>query len=235
MKTSTRAVLFDLDGTLLDLDIDVLVEPYVKGLAQSVAHLVSPERFLPSLIQATALMRDNNGGASNAEVFAQSFYPAVGRSRQELEPFFEQFYADEFPKLRPYARRKAHAREAVQTAFAQGFDVVIATNPLFPSVAIRQRLAWAGVADFPYCLVTTYENSYAAKPNLAYYRHILGTIDQRAEHCVMVGDEDIDMVAAHLGCRTFLVPSARTNLASTTPAPTGRGTLADLIPMLRDM
>lgn len=235
MKTPIGAVLFDLDGTLLDLDIDVLVEPYVNGLAQSVAHLVPPERFLPSLIQATALMRDNNGGASNAEVFAQSFYPSVGRSREELEPFFERFYAVEFPKLRSYARRKAHAREAVQTAFAQGFDVVIATNPLFPSLAIRQRMDWAGVADFPYRLVTTYENSYAAKPNLMYYRHILATIDQRAEHCIVVGDEDIDMVAAHLGCRTFLVPSARTDLASTTPAPTGRGTLADLIPVLRDI
>jgi len=235
MKTPIRAVLFDLDGTLLDLDIDVLVEPYVRGLAQSVVHLVPPERFLPSLIQATALMRDNNGRASNAEVFAQSFYPAVGCSRQELEPLFERFYVEEFPKLRSYARRKTHAREAVQTAFAQGFDVVIATNPLFPSMAIRQRLDWAGVGDFPYRLVTTYENSYAAKPNLAYFRHILSTIDQPAEHCIMVGDEDIDMVAAHLGCRTFLIPSARTCLASTTPTPTNRGTLADLIPMLRDM
>ena len=235
MKTPIRAVLFDLDGTLLDLDIDVLVEPYVKGLAQSVAHLVPPERFVPSLIQATALMRANNSDASNADVFAQSFYPAVGRSRQELEPFFERFYVDEFPKLRPHARRKPEARDAVQAAFDEGLDVVIATNPLFPSVAIRQRLDWAGVADFPYRLVTTYENSYAAKPNLSYYRHILAAIDQPAERCLMVGDEDIDMVAAHLGCRTFLIPGPRTDLASTTPTPMGCGTLADLLPLLREL
>jgi len=229
-----RAVLFDLDGTLLDLDIDVLLEPYIKELAKSVAHLVPPDRFVPCLMQATEVMRANDGRASNAEVFARSFYPAVGHTREELEPVFEQFYATEFPKLRSYARRKPQARDAVQTAFAHGFDVVIATNPLFPSVAIQQRLDWAGVAAFPYRLVTTYENSRAAKPNLLYYEQILETINQPPEACMMVGDEDIDMVAAHLGCRTFLVPGVRTELAPTTPAPTCNGTLTDLIALLRD-
>lgn len=233
--TPIRAILFDLDGTLLDLDIDELLEPYIKVLAQSVAHLVPPDRFVPCLMQATQAMLANDGRALNAEVFARSFYPAVGRSRQELEPIFEQFYATEFPKLRACARRKPQARDVVQTAFTQGLDVVIATNPVFPSVAVQQRLEWAGVADFAYRLVTTYENSRATKPNLLYFELILETIDQPAEACLMVGDEDIDMVAAHLGCRTFLVPGVRSELAPTTPAPTGCGTLADLIALLRDI
>jgi FMN phosphatase YigB (HAD superfamily) len=67
-----------------------------------------------------------------------------------------------------------------------------------------------------------------------YYEQILDTIGFPAEACLMVGDEDIDMVAAYLGCATFLVPSARTELTPTTPEPTYRGTLADLITLLRD-
>jgi hypothetical protein len=50
----------------------------------------------------------------------------------------------------------------------------------------------------------------------------------------MVGDEDMDMVAANLGCRTFLVPGPRTELDPTTPQPTYRGTLADLVALLKD-
>jgi hypothetical protein len=50
----------------------------------------------------------------------------------------------------------------------------------------------------------------------------------------MVGDEDLDMVAAHLGCSTFLVPSARTELDSATPEPTYRGPLADVVALLQD-
>ena len=42
------------------------------------------------------------------------------------------------------------------------------------------------------------------------------------------------MVAAHLGCLTFLVPGPRTKLSPTTPAPTYRGTLADLLILLRN-
>ena len=144
------------------------------------------------------------------------------------------FYANDFPALRQYTRRKPQARQVVQQAFDLGFDVVIATNPLFPATAIEQRLEWAGVADFPYRLVTTYENSRACKPNLLYFEHILETIGHRADACLVVGDEDMDMVAAHLGCVTFhILPPKhrgkdRGRLDSTTPEPTYRGTLADL-------
>ena len=85
-----------------------------------------------------------------------------------------------------------------------------------------------GVADFPYRLVTTFENSRAAKPNLLYFEQILETIGHLAEESLVVGDEDTDMVAAHLGCPTFLVPGPRTKLSPTTPKPTYRGTLMDL-------
>jgi len=36
------------------------------------------------------------------------------------------------------------------------------------------------------------------------------------------------MVAARLGCTTFLIPGPETELDSTIPTPTYRGTLADL-------
>jgi len=41
------------------------------------------------------------------------------------------------------------ARSVVQAVFDAGYDVVIATNPLFPDTAIRQRMEWADVAEFP--------------------------------------------------------------------------------------
>ncbi len=234
MKNLATAVLFDLDGTLLDLDIGVLLPPYVEALAAHLAHLVRPERFVPCLMQASEEMMANDGQETNQAVFDRAFFPPLGRTREELEPFFLDFYANEYSKLRHLARRKPKARRAVQAAFERGCDVVIATNPLFPRTAIEQRMEWAGVAGLPYRLVTTYENSRAAKPNLVYFEQIFESIGHPAEDCLVVGDEDMDMVAAHLGCATFLVPSARTELEPTTPEPTYRGTLADLITLLED-
>ena len=134
--------------------------------------------------------------------------------------------------MQEYTQRKPEARTVVQLAFALRHKVAIATNPLFPATAIRQRMAWAGVDDFPYEWVTTYENSRCCKPNLCYFDAIAGRLGVPAEACLVVGDEDMDMVAAHAGFATYLVPSAATALSSATPEPMYRGSLADLANLL---
>jgi FMN phosphatase YigB (HAD superfamily) len=230
---SITAILFDLDGTLLDSNMDVFLPHYFQALSASVAHVVPPDRFLPCLMQASQTMISNDGRDTNQSLFARAFFPLIGHSQAELEPIFMDFYANQYPSLRQHTRRKPQAHLAVQTAFELGYDVVIATNPLFPSTAVEQRLEWAGVDGFPYRLVTTYENSRAAKPNLLYFEHIFEIIGHPAQSCLMVGDEDMDMVAARLGCPTFLVPGPRTDLDPSTPKPTFRGTLSDLITLLQ--
>lgn len=233
MKDQVKAILFDLDGTLLESNMDVFLPHYFKLLSARVAHLLPPGEFMAHLMQASNAMVNNDGRATNEEVFAAAFFPLVGHPREKAESAFEDFYTHDFPTLRQYTRRKPEARRVVRQAFDLGCDVVVATNPLFPATAIEQRLEWAGVADFPYRLVTTFENSRAAKPNLFYFEQILETIGHLAEESLVVGDEDMDMVAAHLGCLTFLVPGPRTALDPTTPEPTYRGTLVDLQALLQ--
>jgi len=232
VKKSFTAVLFDLDGTLLDSNMDVFLPHYFKMLTAHVAHILPPDEFVKHLMQATELMIANDGRATNEEVFAAAFYPLLGHPREELEPIFMDFYANDFPRLRQHTRRKPEARRVVRRAFDLGCEVVIATNPLFPATAVQQRIEWAGVDDFPYSLVTSYENSRAAKPNLLYYEQILESIGHPPETTLVVGDEDMDMVAIRLGCTTFLVPGPRTKLDPSTPEPTYRGSLADVEALL---
>ncbi|MGC8782092.1 MAG: HAD family hydrolase [Anaerolineae bacterium] len=227
-----QAILFDLDGTLLDSHMDAFLPHYMQKLAARVAHLIPPAEFIAHLLAATQAMVANDGRATNAEVFAAAFYPAVGRSPAELEPIFADFYATDYPTLQHLTKRKPEARAAVQAACDLGCDVVIATNPLFPEPAIRQRMAWADVADFPYRRVTTFENSHFAKPNPRYFEEILDAIGCPAGAALVVGDEAADLVAGRLGCDTFLIPSVNTKLGDDTPAPTYRGALADLIALL---
>jgi len=93
-------------------------------------------------------------------------------------------------------------------------------------------MEWAGLHAEDFALVTTYENSRAAKPNLKYYRDILKFINQPAESCLMVGDQAWDMVAGELGMQTFLIRSANTDLTADAPSPTAEGTLRDLTALL---
>jgi FMN phosphatase YigB (HAD superfamily) len=233
MEPLVRAILFDMDGTLLSNDMNVFLPRYFELLSAHLAHIIPPEPFIARLMEASEAMMANDGRATNEEVFASTFYPLAGRSREEMEPIFLEFYAEKFPTLGQYAQRKPEARQVVQLAFDLGYDVVVATNPLFPATATEQRLEWAGVADFAYRLVTSYENSRAVKPNLLYFEQVLEAIGHPPEASLVVGDEDMDMVAARLGCKTFLVPSPRTELAPTTPPPTYQGTLADVGALLQ--
>lgn len=234
-ENAFRAVLFDLDGTLLDNDMHRFLRHYYPLLAGRFAALVPEETFMQCLMQGAEAMLGNNGQETNEEAFNRVFYSLIGRPQEELEPIFEDFYAVDFPSLRHLTRSKPEAPAVVEQALEMGCDVVVSTNPLFPATAVEQRLAWAGVAGYPYRLVTSFENCRAAKPNLLYFEQILEAIGCPAGAALVVGDEDADMVAGHIGCSTFLVPGVRTELSPTTPEPHYQGSLADVGRLLQGL
>lgn len=233
MEHPIQAILFDLDGTLLDNDMSVFLPYYFELLSAHVGHLLPQEKFMARLMRASEAMLVNDGSRTNEEAFAADFYPLAGHSRDEIEPILLEFYTDKYPALRQYTRPVPGARRVVEMAFELGYTVAVTTNPLFPATAVQQRLEWAGVADLPYALVTSYENSCATKPNLLYFEQVHQRLGHAPQESLVVGDEDMDMVAAHLGCRTFLVPGPRTELAPTTPLPTYEGRLADVGDLLQ--
>jgi FMN phosphatase YigB (HAD superfamily) len=228
-----NAVLFDLDGTLLDSSMDSFLPVYLRALTGRVANLFEPKAFVTRLLWATEQMAANDGRATNQQVFEAAFFPYEGRSRDELMPIFDAFYAEDFPKLQTVTKRKPEARGVVQDIQSLGYDTAIVTNPLFPETAIRQRMAWAGVDDLPFKWVTTYENSRYCKPNLRYFDDVCSRLGHPAERCLVVGDEHMDMVARNIGCDTFLIAGPATALQPSTPEPTYRGNLADLGALLR--
>jgi len=227
-----KAILFDLDGTLINVDLKRFVPEYLKLLASTVSHLVRQSKFISKLLIASEAVNKNDGSQTNEDVFENTFFPLIGYTREEINPFFDKFYEDDFSKLRQYTSKKPAARRVMEYIFKKGYIVVIATTPLLPETAMRQRLQWAGVGDFSYRLITNIENSYSNKPNLSYYQSILDYINIPAEQCLMVGDEAKDMVAANLGIKTYLIQSENTEMTPDIPEPNYRGTLAELDQLL---
>ncbi|MEW6335907.1 MAG: HAD family hydrolase [Acidobacteriota bacterium] len=205
-----KALLLDLDETLLINPMGRFIPAYFQALTRFLAGHVPAETLIAELLAGTRAMDGNDGGgATNEEAFAAHFYPAVGVAREVLEPEFRRFYAEAFPTLRALTRPHPEARPLVEWAFAAGLQVAIATNPLFPLAAIEERLRWAGVpvSEFPYDLITAFESMHATKSHPAYYREVLERLGRVPGECLMAGDDwawDI-VPAAALGIRTFWI------------------------------
>ena len=227
-----EAILFDLDGTLIKVDLKKFVPNYMKLLSERFAHIIRPSKFISLLLEASNRIDQNDGRVTNEQIFEQIFFPLNGYSRKDVDPLFDAFYENDFNKLKIYTEPKQDARFVMSKVFEHGYDVVIATTPVIPLTAIQQRLDWAGVGDFNYTFITTIENMYANKPHEKYYTQIFNTLKVKPNECLMVGDENKDMLASEYGCLTYLVPSSNTNLEPTTPRPTFQGELKRLVDLL---
>lgn len=227
-----KAILFDLDDTLLSNDVERFMSGYFGLLSAYAEPIMDSGPFLQKLVAATqSSIHNTDSGLTNADVFWAHFLEATELDRETLEPFFVRFYETEFPRLRATTRPIPAATEVIRQSFDEGLTVVIATNPLFPRLAIEQRLDWAGipVTGYDYTLVTTYENMHAAKPQPAYYQEILTYIGVRPDEALMVGDDwKNDMVPAdRVGTHTYWIAEPGQPLPDDTPI-SGRGSLSDL-------
>jgi HAD superfamily hydrolase (TIGR01549 family) len=229
---SIDAVLFDLDDTLLENNMDYFLSRYFPMISEYVQLIIKRERFMKELLFATQeMIQSQDPCKTNREVFWSVFCQRTGLKQEQVEPFVDTFYQQEFPKLRDATRPKSVARNLVRFCFDNNLKVVIATNPLFPLKAIEHRLEWAGIAsgDYNYALITAYENMHSTKPNPAYYLGILSEIDVKANRAIMVGDDWVNDIAPakSVGLFTFWITKDSKSWPERTIEVDGIGSLDD--------
>lgn len=208
-----KTILFDLDGTLLPMDNDEFTKGYFKLLASKLAGFgYDPKSLVDGVWAGTAAMVRNDGGVTNEEAFWKKFESIYGEKCVKDRPLFDEFYIKEFQNARSFCGFNSDAKDIVDFAKAKGFQVVLSTNPLFPSVATESRINWAGLGPSDFLLYTTYENSRFCKPNLNYYTEITKKLNCNPNECLVVGnDVDEDMIASTLGMKVFLLSDCLIN------------------------
>jgi len=210
---SIKMVMFDLDGTLLPMDMDEFTSGYFKMLAAKAA----PCGYeLKSLVKAiwhgVAAMVKNDGHCKNEDAFWEDFVATFGDQAKKDKWIFDEFYANEFQDAKQFCGYNPKAAETVRWIKDKGLRTTLATNPLFPTVATQTRIRWTGLEPEEFEFFTTYENIGWCKPNLDYYREVLRRAGLKGEDCLMVGnDVGEDMVAAQLGMKVFLLTDCLIN------------------------
>lgn len=228
-----KAVLFDLDSTLLQMDQTIFLKRYMQTLGQKANTYFGydPLKFAEDVMHSTYEMIHNDGSRLNEEVFWQSFqkkYP-----NPKLEAFFESFYYKDFKQIADVAIYNPLSKQAVQIVKEKGYKTILATNPIFPLIATKERMRWAGIeaSDFDY--ITTYENSRYCKPSNEYYLEICEKNGLKPEECLMIGNDladDFKFLSAEFQkylVLDFLINTENAEIAMQS------GTLADLIEFLK--
>lgn len=201
-----KAVLFDLDATLLPMNQDLFIGCYLKGLAEYMEpYGYNPDSFTKSMWVAVKAMLKNDGSMTNEERFWQTFSEDLKKDARKDEAVFEEFYKTKFQEYKDICGYNPEAAETVKTLKKRGYRVVLATNPFFPKIATDSRVRWAGLEPTDFEIYTTYENSKFCKPNPLYYADLLEKLSLSPNECLMVGnDVRDDMIAETVGIKVFL-------------------------------
>jgi FMN phosphatase YigB (HAD superfamily) len=201
-----RAVLFDLDNTLIRFDERELFQAYIPRIATAFSDLMPAETLIERLLLSTQLLLENDGQMSNADHFMSSFARGYEERRDEMWQRFIRFYETEFEQFRTLVSVPPGVREVFVKLKKMGVKTVIASNPIWPQIVQMMRLSWAGLGDWDFELVTGIENTSFIKPRIEYYLEICEKIGERPDACLMVGNDPVnDLVVARIGMKTFLV------------------------------
>ena len=232
-----KAIFFDLDGTLLPMDLEVFLKDYLTRFTIAMAPAGhTPQQFQQAVWAGTTAMVKNDGSRTNEEAFWDSYFNLFGAESVQDRELLESYYHNDFQNVRHVCGFDPRAAETIRKIRAMGYQTVLATNPLFPALATHSRVRWIGLEPEDFDLITTFENSCYAKPNVKYFEEIMGKMGLTAEECVMVGnDMTEDMAAAKLGIKVFLMTDCLINRANEDIEKYPHGSFPELMEFIRGL
>lgn len=231
-----NTIIFDLDGTLLPMNLDDFAHIYFKEMGIAFQDMIDPNRLVKNVWTATDVMINNTEYRTNEEVFMEKFKTLIDGDLDVYTQRFNEFYDKGFLKTKVAVSYMPLIVEAVELLKQKGYQTVLATNPMFPRKAIIHRLNWAGFKEEDFSYITCYENNHYCKPQIQFYEEVLKEAGRTAVECMMVGnDVEEDLVASKLGMQTYLITNHMIKRTEEDICCTHQGTYEDFLKFAQDI
>jgi FMN phosphatase YigB (HAD superfamily) len=229
-----QAIFFDLDGTLIDVDMQRFVAGYLRRLTEHMSRQVDPMQAARVLHQAVAAMFANTDAERTLEsILFEVLNVEIAMSSQQYEEYLEQFCQNDLQSLRPLVRAHPLSSQLVDSSLSNGWKVVLATNPIFPRPVVDARLAWGDLDGDLFHHITSYETAHFCKPSPAFFEELLDLLQVPAENCLMVGNDPLhDLSASQVGMQTCLLTPWRIKRPGASFKADWLGSHEDLLKML---
>jgi len=201
-----KAILFDLDGTLLPMNTQAFMASYKESLENHFKDLHPEEGLFERVMTCVGKMVKDTRVIPNQEKFFTYFFHGLPVNQQAYIDHFQAFYLKDFVRVKDSTDQSQAIIEAVDLLKDKGYKLIIATNPIFPMIANKERIKWAGlnIKDFDY--VSSFEDNTACKPFPAFYEEVLRRNNLEASEVLMVGnDAQEDLSIRTLGVKTYLI------------------------------
>lgn len=201
-----NTIMFDLHGTLLPIDFQQFMDVYFQEIGDFFQDLIEPQILKKYVLTATYCMVENTGVQTNETVFFEKFKTLIDKPLNIFQQRFDDFYHQGFLKVRATLSFNPLIPDIINRLKQKGYYLVIATNPVFPIIAVYRFIEWAGLTPGDFSYISCIEQNHYCKPNPNFYGEILQTIDKTPAQCLMVGnDTGEDMAAETLGIKTYLI------------------------------
>ena len=169
-----KTVLIDMDGTLLNMGESAFETEYVKRM------VIFLEQRYPGkgkdLVKAVGyggeMMKHSDGSRTNFDVFWEAFEKVSGVTREAFEPVVTEYYQTDYRHIGDDYIPDADMQAAVRLLQEKGYQLIVATTPVVPLIANKERVRWSGLSDINWMDITSFEDYNYSKPNVKYFEQI---------------------------------------------------------------
>ena len=203
---SMKTFFFDLDDTLIKLNWPIFEKAYYSGLGKAYSFLIPKEKVIAYIYQSYLYMIKVNDHRTNKDKFYDKMTELSGVQRDILINEEAKYYSGAYDKLQKITEPMVNMVRGVKVLQEKGYQMLIASQPIFPAMATEKRLAWLGFSPEDFLKVTSFETERSSKPWPEFYQSLLDEFGLDPLDCVMVGnDRKEDMVAVTLGMEGILI------------------------------
>ncbi|UCF31698.1 MAG: HAD family hydrolase [bacterium] len=231
MLKGIQALLLDLDGTLIDIEVSFFLDTMIKSMQDHFRPHLDPAVFSDGLYGAidAILSAPRRDGETNREAFYSAFERMTGLDASLAEKVFRAYYLEVFPGHSDQGSAAPSAEPFVRAAREKGLRLALATNPIFPAESVVERLRWGGLAPGLFDVISVLDHMRSCKPQREYFIEMSDALGVDPERCLMVGnDVEQDLPAAEVGMKTFLVERNVIHRGTGRVDPDMRGDLEEL-------
>ncbi len=203
-----KAVMFDLDGTLLPMDENKFVKGYLSLIGDYMTKYgFNKDELIHDILAFTNLMTNNDGSKTNYDVFWEAFAKKYSNEKLSEISHFDEFYTTDFKKTKAYCGENPYARQTIDFCKEHNLKLILATSPFFPKVGVVTRLEFVGLNETDFDYITSYENAHYSKQNPKYYEEILQNTNLNPDEVIYFGDGEVQDFenASKVNIKSFLI------------------------------